>query len=374
MHFERKGEYDTPFRHGLWPPWPFHWKCRYVAVSEEERKDGVVAYTASSGIIFRHFIWQQDNHNSRPTIQEVHGPKWEIPHGEWPRFAVSHKNCHTAVIVNNQKTLYLQVASVTTDFPTYCNYITKDDCNDEDSPRGEQSVAKPDLVDLAISSDPRYAVWSKDDGLLGIFRSCEGVEQNPPYPGSISKVEVVKDVAVLVYSNVAHFHVYRISFKPLKYLFYANIPRILSTATISSDTQYIAFAYYDGNDKDAGYIGLLELNATRDSYKQQNRVQKCGSRVRAMWFLADNNLVVVGEDKCYYYSCSFQNVEHKDPLPPALWQPAPALPLPRQLALGPPLLALGPLLIPPTQPEPVPALTQPALSPPPPTPPHFTLL
>ncbi|KAF8514714.1 hypothetical protein BU17DRAFT_68271 [Hysterangium stoloniferum] len=365
MHFERKGEYDTPFRHGLWPPWPFRWKCRYAAVSEEERKDGVlmklageschlhlvVAYTASSGIIFHHFIWQQDNRNSRPTIQEVHGSKWEIPHGEWPRFAVSRKNCHAAVIVNNQ-----------------------DDCNDEDLPRGEQSVAKPDLVDLAILSDPRYAVWSKDDGLLGIFRSCEGVEQNPPYPGSISKVEVVKDVAVLVYSNVAHFRVYRISFKPLKCLFYANVPGILSTATISSDTQYIAFAYYDGNDKDAGYIGLLELNATGDSYKQRNRAQKCGSRVRAMRFLADNDLVVVGEDKCYYYSCSFQNVEHKDPLPPALPQPAPALPLPRQLALGPPLLALGPLLIPPTQPEPAPAPTQPALAPPPPTPPCFALL
>lgn len=342
MLFEEKGEYNTSFQ---WPLRPVRWKCRFAAVSEEERQHQggashlhiIVAYyenggppngTRASDVIVRCFTWEQTDRDSRPTIQEIDGCKRKIIGRQEPRFAVSRSYCHAAVIVDDRVSLmsgapnhyfcnfspeprglqhllctsptmlHLQVAPVNHNYPT-CTHITTENCNDEDALQPRPCKGKNGPLQLAISNNHRYAVWTEDGRTLKVFRLSEDVEDVPAITKQtsfISKVEVVEDVAVVIYEK-GHLLVYGISSKPVKVLFSGCAIGISSVVAISNTRQYIAVACAIGDD--AGIITLLEWDTDQKLYKGIPGLP-CRSRVRAMRFL-EKDLIVVGKRTCYYY-------------------------------------------------------------------------
>ncbi|KAF8522474.1 hypothetical protein BU17DRAFT_64397 [Hysterangium stoloniferum] len=320
MTFQAKLKYKTPFEKKKLLDRLFdrfldtNWKCRSAAISEEVRqvltKLGektrhlhiLVEYDTSK-IVFRCFTWSQDN-NLTPKIEEIADTKRNYNTDESPRFAVSPKQCHAAIMYKAETpggaraTFVMCIPEYA--LPTFRNCVTPQNC--------EAGVAQAQGVNLgeniekmAISGDRGYAVCALADTKVEVFRAS-----GKPQPELLKKdnetssataVEVAKDVAVVVYKY--RFYVYRIGDDSNTLLYSQPVSGTASVAAISSNTQYIAVACTTGDKESKITLWKLVTEPANGSLTFLGQFDR--PKVRAMRFLTENDLVVVAKCSCYYY-------------------------------------------------------------------------
>ncbi|KAF8515259.1 hypothetical protein BU17DRAFT_68038 [Hysterangium stoloniferum] len=347
MSFMAKLKYKTPFEKKSALRRLFdklrdkNWECRFAAISEEVRHGvntrhlHILVEYDSSKVIFRCFTWSQDN-NLTPTIEEIAVTNNEVSESQSPRFAVSRQQCHAAIMLDEKVSLvtagenhyfceprggprqhllcasptmlHLQITPSDTPFPKLNDYVTTQNCEDSVAQEQKARLVKG-LQQMAISSDRGYAVCAAANTEVNVFRARASDKDRDlgellwrdhhQETSPATAVEVAEDVAVVVYQQSGRFYVYRIGEKSTKLLCCTDVGGNASVAAISSNTHYIAVACTTRGKQSEITLWELVTGLVNVSLKELGRFWR--PKVRAMRFLAENELVVVAKCSCYYY-------------------------------------------------------------------------